>query len=288
MRDSFRLIAAASAAALALTVAGCGSSDSASSPDAAADTTAAVDTTASESSAEGNLAGFMKDVGAELNDFWAANWGDGWKTAVVKVPEDGAQTACGTIDAANSGPAYCGDDNTMVLPVAFFRDKLVSADDNLSNDAAVAAVIGHEFGHHLQTIGGLGEAVSAAQADNPEAANLLSVANELHADCLMGLWMSSVDDEKRLEPGDLDEVLTTLEKIGDDKLSADAGVEADASTFDHGTAEQRQTWFGVGFETKDPEACSKVFDDMNDGTLEQELQAGADSANGGAATDTTG
>ena len=281
MRTSLRLIAAASAAALALTVAGCGGSDSASAPDAAAGTSAnaTVETGPYQSGSTGDLAAFMKEVGAELNDFWAANWGDGWKPATIKVPENSADTACGTIDAAETGPAYCGADNTMVLPVAFFRDQIVGADDNLKNDAAVAAVLGHEFGHHLQEIGGLGEAVTQAQADNPDAANLLSVANELHADCLMGNWMSTLDDDKRLEPGDLDEVLTTLEKIGDDKLSESAGEQADPETFDHGTAEQRQTWFGVGFETKDPEACSKVYDDLADGTLEQELQAGADAAN---------
>ena len=278
MRNSLRIFAAASAAALVITVAGCGGSDSASSPDAAADT-AAAQTAASSAGAEGNLAQFMKDIGVELNQFWAENWGEGWKEAIVKVPEQSADTACGAIDAAETGPAYCGADATMVLPVAFFRDEIVGADDDLNNDAAVAAVLGHEFGHHLQEIGGLGEAVTQAQADNPEAANLLSVANELHADCLMGLWMSSVDDEKRLEPGDLDEVLTTLEKIGDDKLSESAGEQADPETFDHGTAAQRQTWFGVGFETKDPEACSKVYDDLADGTLEQELQEGADAAN---------
>ncbi|MFM8829362.1 MAG: neutral zinc metallopeptidase [Actinomycetota bacterium] len=278
MKTSLRLLAAASAAALAITVAGCGSSDSASSPDAAAETAASADTTAG-SSADGNLATFMKDVGEELNAYWAADWGDGWKNAVVKVPEQSAETACGTIDATEVGPAYCGADNTMVLPVAFFRDEIIGADEDLNNDAAVAAVIGHEFGHHIQELAGVGEAVSGAQADAPDIANLLSVANELHADCLMGAWMSSVDDEKRLEPGDLDEVLTTLEKIGDDKLSESVGEQADPETFDHGTAEQRQTWFGVGFQTKDVEACNKVYDDLADGTLSEELQAGADAAN---------
>jgi len=273
MKTSLRLFAAASAAALFIAVAGCGGSDSASSPDAAAETTA------SASGAEGNLAAFMRDIGTELNAFWAANWGEGWSAATVKVPADVAETACGAIDAAETGPAYCDADKTMVLPVAFFRDKIINADDSGRNDAAVAAVVGHEFGHHLQNIGGLGEAVSEAQAEVPDAANLLSVANELHADCLMGIWMSSVDDEKRLEPGDLDEVLVALEKIGDDRLSADAGVVADASEFDHGTSEQRQVWFGVGFETQDADKCAIVFDDLEDGTLEKELKAGADAAN---------
>lgn len=254
---------------MALVVAGCGGGSDAD-----------VGSTASE----GGLAAFMGDIGTELNEYWSSEWGSGWKPAIVKTPENAADTACGTIDAAATGPAYCGADRTMVLPVAFFRSQVVDANDSGRNDAAVAAVLAHEFGHHLQSLSGLGEAIGDAQADNPDAANLLSVANELHADCLMGMWMSSVDDEKRLEPGDLGEVLTTLEKIGDDKLSASAGVEADAASFDHGTAEQRQTWFGVGFETQDADACSKVFDDLDDGTLEQELQAGADAANAASTT----
>jgi predicted metalloprotease len=267
MKISPRIAATASVVvmSLALAVTGCGGSEPAAST--------------STSGAEGNLAGFIKDIGAELNEFWAAEWGEGWSPAVVKVPTAAAATACGLIDAEETGPAYCDADATMVLPVAFFRDQIIQANDSGRNDAAVAAVVGHEFGHHLQNIGGLGEAVSEAQAEVPDAANLLSVANELHADCLMGIWMSTVDDEKRLEPGDLDEVLTALEKIGDDRLSKDAGVIAEAETFDHGTSEQRQVWFGVGFETQDADACAVVFDDLNDGTLEKELQAGADAAN---------
>jgi predicted metalloprotease len=251
--------------AATLAGAGCGGSDPVAST--------------STSAAEGNLAGFMRDIVAELNDFWAAEWGEGWSPARVKVPQQSADTDCGVIDANNTGPAYCGADSTMVLPVDFFRAEIIDADDSGRNDAAVAAVLGHEFGHHLQNIAGLGEAVTEAQAAIPDAANLLSVANELHADCMMGIWMSSVDDEKRLEPGDLDEVLVALEKIGDDRLSADAGVVAEASEFDHGTSEQRQVWFGVGFETQDADKCAIVFDDLEDGTLEEELKAGADAAN---------
>ena len=140
MRLPLRLIAATSAVAMAITVVGCGGSDSASAPDGAAETVAA-ETTASGSDAEGNLAGFMKDIGAELNAYWASDWGPGWKDAVVKVPEESAGTACGTISAAGTGPAYCGADNTMVLPVAFFRDQIVGADEDLNNDAAVAAIL---------------------------------------------------------------------------------------------------------------------------------------------------
>ena len=142
------------------------------------------------------------------------------------------------------------------------------------------------FGHHLQSLGGLEQIITQAQEAAPEQANLFSVANELNADCLMGIWVARVQEEGRLEEGDEDEILAALENIGDDKLSTNAGVEADASTFDHGTSEQRQVWFEVGKETGDVDACFKVFNDLADGTLEEELHAGADAANAG--TGTTG
>ena len=158
----------------------------------------------------------------------------------------------------------------MVLPVRFFRDEIIGADNYGRNDAAVAAVIGHEFGHHLQTISGIEGVVAQVEEENPEIANLASVAYELNADCLMGIWMSSVDDERRLEPGDLDEVLTAMDNVGDDKLSDQAGEKADPSEFNHGTSAQRQYWFAEGFDTQDVDACSKVFDDLFDGTLEED------------------
>ena len=242
------------------TLAGCADLETETTPDYASE------------ESRSRLAGFTRDIGDELNAFWGDAWREGWKPAKIRVPKRAADTACGTIDAEETGPAYCGDDRTMVLPARFFRDEIIDADNYGRNDAAVAAVVGHEFGHHLQTLIGLQETIDQGVEDNPDAANLISVAYELHADCLMGIWMSSVDDEKRLEPGDLDEVLIALEKIGDDRLSADAGVEADPSEFDHGTSTQRQLWFAEGFDTQDIDACSKVFDDLFDGTLEEQVR----------------
>ena len=227
---------------------------------------------ASEES-KSRLAGFVRDLGDELNAYWGDAWGKGWKPAKIRVPKRAADTECGTIDADETGPAYCGDDRKMVLPARFFKDQVIGADNNGRNDAAVAAVVGHEFGHHLQTLSGIEEVVTQAEEENPEIANLISVAYELNADCFMGIWMSSVDDQKRLEPGDLDEVINVLNNIGDDKLSADAGVKADPSEFDHGTSAQRLYWFSEGFNTQDIDACSKVFDDLFDGTLERDVRS---------------
>ena len=284
--------AAAALALVAIPLAGCGGDSSASSSDAAAvaadagsDTTA-VDTTAATGTGTdaehyGSLREMLTGLGAELNVFWKENTTDvgTWKDAVVKVVEQSGQTACGQMDATNTGPAYCDADATMVLPIAFFRDKLIGADDQGGNDAAVAAVVAHEFGHHVQSISGISEAVGGAAASNPKLANLLSVTNELGADCLMGAWMSTLRDDGRIEAGDIDEVMAALARIGDDRLTADAGQTADASTFDHGTSAQRDYWFAQGYDSGDVEKCGVIYDDFSDGTLEKELQAGADAVN---------
>ena len=291
-RSRTRTLATAAAvlALAAIPLTGCGGSDSSPSADTSAAAaagsgadTAAVDTAAPDDTSiirYADLRDQLTSLGAELNIFWKANLGDAgtWKDSVVKVVETAGQTACGQIEA-DTGPAYCEPDATMVLPIAFFRDRLIGATDQGGNDAAVAAVVAHEFGHHVQALSGILEATREAVADNPDAANLLSVAKELSADCLMGVWMSTARDEGRIEDGDIEEVLGALTRIGDDSLTADAGQVADAATFDHGTSAQREYWFAQGYDTGDVEKCGVMYDDLLDGTLEKELNAGADAVN---------
>ncbi len=274
----------------AIPLTGCGGSDSSPSADTSAAAaagsgadTAAVDTAATDDTSiirYADLRDQLTSLGAELNTFWKANLGDAgtWKDSVVKVVETAGQTACGQIEA-DTGPAYCEADATMVLPIAFFRDRLIGATDQGGNDAAVAAVVAHEFGHHVQALSGILEATREAVAENPDAANLLSVAKELSADCLMGAWMSTARDEGRIEDGDIEEVLGALTRIGDDSLTADAGQVADATAFDHGTSAQREYWFAQGYDTGDVEKCGVMYDDLLSGTLEKELKAGADAVN---------
>ena len=57
-------------------------------------------------------------------------------------------------------------------------------------------------------------------------------------------------------------------------------------SLDHGTSSERAKWFEVGYTTGSPDKCATVYDDLGNGTLAAELQAGADAVN--SATDTTG
>ena len=121
MRNPIRITCALSVAILLATGAGgCLEEDSGTPSYASA-----------ESKSE--LAGFIREIGDELNECWGEEWGEGWKPAKIRVPKRAADTACGTIDADETGPAYCGDDRTMVLPARFFRDEIIGADNNGRN-----------------------------------------------------------------------------------------------------------------------------------------------------------
>ena len=117
MRNSIRITCALSAAILVATGAGgCVEEDS------------GTPSYASEES-KSQLAGFIREIGDELNEFWGDDWGEGWKPGKIRVPKRAADTACGTIDADETGPAYCGADRTLVLPAKFFRDEIIGADN---------------------------------------------------------------------------------------------------------------------------------------------------------------
>ena len=59
-------------------------------------------------------------------------------------------------------------------------------------------MIAHEFGHHVQNLLGIMDQVAAAQRDDPENANELSVRLEL-ADRLAGVWAHSAYEDNLLE-----------------------------------------------------------------------------------------
>lgn len=161
---------------------------------------------------------------------------------------------CG-FGAAATGPFYCPADERAYLDTSFFDtlDRRLGA----GGDFAMAYVVAHEVGHHIQHELGILEQVRRVQGTaSPAEANALQVRVELMADCLSGIWAREVGDRYGvLEHGDLDEALNAAAQIGDDTLAREAGRTVRPETFTHGTSEQRQRWFATGYETGSIEAC---------------------------------
>ena len=161
------------------------------------------------------------------------------------------QSACGAAQSA-MGPFYCPRDKKIYIDLSFFRD--MSTRLGASGDFAHAYVIAHEVGHHVQTLLGIAEKVTAARlrSSKPEA-NRLSVRMELQADCLAGVWAR--DNKNILEQGDIEEGINAASAIGDDRLQKRSQGYVVPESFTHGTSAQRVEWFKRGIQSGDIGQC---------------------------------
>ena len=58
-----------------------------------------------------------------------------------------------------------------------------------------------------------------------------------------------------LEEGDIDEALTAAAAVGDDAIQQRTQGYVVPESFNHGTSEQRKTWFMRGYQSGDIESC---------------------------------
>ena len=161
------------------------------------------------------------------------------------------QSACGAAQSA-MGPFYCPRDKKIYIDLSFFRD--MSTRLGASGDFAHAYVIAHEVGHHVQTLLGIAEKVTAARLRSSKTeANRLSVRMELQADCLAGVWAR--DNKNILEQGDIEEGINAATAIGDDRLQKRSQGYVVPESFTHGTSAQRVEWFKRGIQTGNISQC---------------------------------
>lgn len=161
---------------------------------------------------------------------------------------DGVNTACGSATSA-SGPFYCPGDKKVYMDLRFFEE-LKTRFGAKGGDFAIAYVIAHEMGHHLQTILGTSGKVRQLQAKKSEAeANKLSVCLELQADFYAGVWAHH--NKNLLEEGDIEEALSAAHAVGDDAIQSKMQGHVNQESFTHGTSEQRMEWFMKGYKTGD-------------------------------------
>jgi uncharacterized protein len=158
------------------------------------------------------------------------------------------QSGCGAATSA-SGPFYCPADQKVYMDLDFFEE-LKNKFGAKGGDFAIAYVIAHEVGHHVQTVLGTSAKVRKAQQNaSEENANKLSVCQELQADFYAGLWAKY--NEERIEIGDLEEAIDAAHAVGDDAIQSKMQGYVQPEKFTHGTSAQRKKWFTRGFQTGD-------------------------------------
>jgi predicted metalloprotease len=162
--------------------------------------------------------------------------------------DDGVTTACGSATSA-AGPFYCPGDKKIYMDLRFFEE-LQSRFGAKGGDFAIAYVIAHEMGHHIQTILGTSRKVRQLQAEKSEVeGNKLSVCLELQADFFAGVWAHY--NQELIEAGDIEEALSAANAVGDDAIQSKTSGQVQPDTFTHGTSEQRMQWFKKGYNSGD-------------------------------------
>lgn len=205
------------------------------------------------SEAENEAAAFVKVVLADNEDVWHKIFeenGSTYQEPKLVLFTGSVESGCGGASAA-MGPFYCPADQKAYIDLSFY-DELKNR-FNAGGDFAMAYVIAHEIGHHVQNLMGTSDKVHAMRERLSEKEyNKLSVALELQADFYAGVWAHHTQQMKGvLDKGDIEEALNAANAIGDDKLQKQSQGYVVPDAFTHGTSEQRMYWFKKGFETGD-------------------------------------
>ncbi|UYQ92870.1 neutral zinc metallopeptidase [Chitinophaga horti] len=206
-----------------------------------------------EKAAEDQAASFVKVVLADTEDVWNKLFSENSEQYVepkLVLFTGSVQSACGGATSA-SGPFYCPSDQKVYIDLSFYDD--LSKRFGAPGDFAMAYVVAHEVGHHVQNLLGISDKLHNARGRVSETEyNRLSVKLELQADFLAGVWAHHAQKMKNvLEAGDIEEALNAANAIGDDRLQKQAQGHVVPDAFTHGTSEQRMYWFKRGFETGD-------------------------------------
>ena len=168
-------------------------------------------------------------------------------------------TGCGPA-TTEVGPFNCPVDKTAYFDTDFFSE-LVERFGSSGGPFAQEYVVAHEYGHHVQNLQGiLGRSQQGAKGSMGNG-----VRTELQADCYAGIWAhyaSTVKEESTgvpylnpLSDKDIADALSAAASVGDDHIQKASTGRVNPESWTHGSSEQRQHWFTIGYQTGDPNKC---------------------------------
>ena len=177
----------------------------------------------------------------------------------VRLFTGSVNTGCGPATTA-VGPFYCPVDQTAYFDTDFFQE-LVDRFGSSGGPFAQEYVVAHEYGHHVQQLQGiLGRSQQGAQGSGGNG-----VRTELQADCYAGIWAHYASTVKQESTGvpylqplsdkDIQDALSAAASVGDDRIQKESTGRVNPESWSHGSSEQRQKWFTIGYQTGDPNKC---------------------------------
>jgi len=199
------------------------------------------------------LTQFVSVVLKDTEDVWNTLFtqsGSTYREPKLVVFSQATQSACGYASAA-TGPFYCPGDEKVFIDLDFLQQ--MQHQLNATGDFAIAYIIAHEVGHHVQKLLGITDQMENLRRQVREAEyNEYSVRLELQADFFAGVWAYHAQQTKNiLEEGDIEEALNAASSVGDDRMQMQSQGYVVPDAFTHGTSEQRVRWFTKGFQTGD-------------------------------------
>jgi uncharacterized protein len=185
-------------------------------------------------------AGFQRGIIATIDSWWEsalARAGVSYSGPRLTVASAGksAKSRCGQAvanpaDLKKAYPAfYCRGDKTVYLSTGW----LYGAIHAQFGRGGVAAIIAHEFGHHVQHTIGIADPKVSRQ--------------ELQADCLAGIWVHSAVRSGAFSASDVADARKALRALGDKRYE---------SRLHHGTPTERSAWFDRGLRSGDAYVCN--------------------------------
>ena len=157
---------------------------------------------------------FVRVVLADTEDVWDKIFSEQGKTythPTLVLFRDATQSGCGFAGAA-SGPFYCPQDHEVYIDLSFadeLRDRF-----HAQGDFAMAYVVAHEVGHHIQYLLGLTDKMDRVRQRVSETEyNKYSVMMELQADFYAGVWAHYDEKMKNvIDKNDIEETVFSSSK----------------------------------------------------------------------------
>ncbi|MDX6670396.1 MAG: uncharacterized protein QOI91_759 [Solirubrobacteraceae bacterium] len=185
---------------------------------------------------------YLDTLANDVAQFWQAQYnraGKRFPATRMVVVTGSATTGCNSKPILPSNPYafYCPVDQTVFLPVDYIDRRY-----NILGDAPVGFVVAHEFAHRVQDVTGT--------LQLRRQGKLFTRDTELQADCLAGVWASSVYARGQLDQGDLTEFYNALASIGDPPGVPDSDPQA------HGRPQEREASFKRGYDAANTNTCA--------------------------------
>lgn len=198
-------------------------------------------------------ASFTRKVLASTEDVWTKIFqqqGAQYQDPTLVMFRGVTSSGCGTAQEA-MGPFYCPTDQKVYIDLSFY-DELAQR-FKAPGDFAMAYVVAHEIGHHVQNQLGIMDKVNQARQQMSEREyNKVSVRLELQADFFAGVWAHHAQGQSiSIDENDVESALTAANAIGDDKIQEETQGRVVPDAFTHGTSAQRVYWFKKGLKTGD-------------------------------------